>query len=212
MLRDKKSESLILHFGRFPLNKKWSYTNNRDLMRYENSFEIKSLAFLKHQFTRAAYRSIKKLALLNQNFNNEIENIHQFIKFFVRCEEIELTNFALMGHTIIQLPLLKIFAIKDCYIDTTLILDCLLLDVLIYLCISPNEVIFNHSEQLKYLECRNLFSTNLKLNGKFISLECLNLMNYNNKLRNFNLLNLMPNLKKLIIYKISDQFIKYLQK
>ena len=59
-------------------------------MKYENSFEIKSLEFLKNQLTRLHFKNIKKLAFFDKNSPPiSIRSIDNYINFFEQLEELD---------------------------------------------------------------------------------------------------------------------------
>ena len=209
-LKDKNKEVLILHTDAYSLNRRWLYTNNRGLMRYENSFEMKSLDFLKQPFTRSYFKSIKKLAIFDFAVTCfEIENFYQYINFFSKCEKIEINGVDTeLDEMLINLPKLRVLAISHFAINK-LIIDCPLLHTFIIYPLFCKEIIYKNPKPLKHLEAKNCF-LNFKITGKFTSLEFFKLFNELIKLDG-NLLSKTPNLKQLIIYTKFNEDIKYLE-
>ena len=106
-LIDKNRESLLLHIGDYPINIKWSNTNNRRLIRHENSFETKDLKFLEHPFTRSYFENVKKLVIYNSTFLDS-KKFQQYINSFIKCEEIEIKGFESINKMLINLLKLRV--------------------------------------------------------------------------------------------------------
>src|SRR5699024_2296909 len=132
--KEKVRDALVLHMGQYLRNMRWTHTNNRGLMKFENSFEVKRLSFLQHPLTRTLLKKIKKLAIVNYHpgaVDAEIAptNVHPYIRFFDQLEEIEISAFHLRGTVTFELPRLKALVIRECPTDK-LVLNCPSLELL----------------------------------------------------------------------------------
>ena len=198
-LREKARDSLVLHVGPYLRNMRWICTNNRSLIKFENSFQVKHLSVLKHPMTIALLKKIKKLAIVNYHpvaLNAEIAhtNVHPYLRYFDQCEEMEIRNFPLRGTLKFDLPNLKVLAIR-CTELGNLVLNCPSLEVLF--CSGQAEGIrFRSARKLKQLFCCCWSQISLD-KGRFENLGYLNLYA---KLVNDQMLDLMPKLKRLVLY------------
>ena len=200
-LREQKNDTLVLHFGMYRRNMRWTETNNRRLMKFENSFEVMNLDILKHPLTKSLLEKTKKLAIvwshINEHFQN-VSSIQPYMPFFKQCEikEIELRCLNVEGELTVDLPKLKVLAIKESRIDK-LVLNCPSLQVL-FLNSNAQKIQFQKLKKLKRIVC--LGWSAVTVDGKLESLEYLNLFNERDERVNDRLLDLMPNLKRLVIY------------
>lgn len=200
-LRETKRDTLVLHLGAYLWNIRWSQTANGKLIKYENSFEVKQLTFLKHSLTRRLLEKTKKLAIVNyhKNFFDPrimISNVHPYIDHFKACVEIEIRSFELKGVLLFDLPKLKTLTIKDCLIDK-LVLNCPSLESL-FCNWTAKEIQFQTAKKLKRFVC---FGCPVKVShGKFASLEYLNLFVANGERVSDRLLDQMPKLERLVLY------------
>ena len=106
-------DALMLHVSPYLWNLRWNQTNNQRLAKFENSFEVKRLAFLKHPRTRSLLEKTKKLVLVKHyldpvpNPNMKISTVH--IRYFRQCEEeIEIRNFDLQEKPTFDLHYLSV--------------------------------------------------------------------------------------------------------
>ena len=155
-LREQKSDTLVLHLGPYLWDQRWSETNNGGLMKFENSFEVKRLTFLKHPLTRPLLEKTKKLAIVN--FHQHLEdaevmdsNVHSCLGYLKHCEVIEIQNFDLKGTLNFNLPKLKTLVVgKSESPIAKVILNCPSLEVM--LCDwDVNEIILRNVEKLTSL-------------------------------------------------------------
>ena len=198
-LKDQKSDTLVLHLGPYRLNMRWTETNNRRLMKFENSFEMKNLNILKHLLTREQLKKTKKLAIVDFHglFDPEAKSIQPYLSYFDQCEEIEIRNLRIEGRQIFDLPKLKVLVLNDSPIDM-LVLNCPSLEVLFWNQ-EVYEIHFQNAKKLKRLICFG-WPVTVSLKGKFSSLASLNLFVARDERVNDRLLDLMPNLKRLVLY------------
>ena len=199
-LREQKSNTLVLHFGPYRWNTRWSQTNNGGLMKFENSFEVKAFTFLEHSLARSLLERTKKLAILNSDggaFNQETPDLQPYLGYFKHCEEIEIRKFPLQQTLTFNLPKLKVLVINEIPVDK-LVLNCPLLEVLFWNS-TVQEIKFQNVKKLKRLICFG-WPANISLDGKFESLEYLNLFTVDDERVNDRLLDLMPRLKRFVLY------------
>lgn len=168
-LREKKSDTLVLHVGSFNWNMRWGYTNNRGLMRYEHSFGLNQLTSLKHPLTRLLLKRIKKLAVISFHRNaSQMEPISSAqIGYFDQCEEIELQNLEHENPLIFNLPKLRVLTIRENSVDK-LVLNCPSLEVL-FCNWKVDEIDLRNAKKLKRLICFS-WPEKVLLDGK---LDCL---------------------------------------
>ena len=209
-LRDRKSDNLVLHLGPYRRNMRWTETNNRRLMKFENSFQMKNLTVLGHPLSRSLLKKTKKLAFIDFNtttLNPTILAIQPYLSYFDQCEEIEIRCSRPESALTFDLPKLKVLVFKDNAIDKMLssnspidklVLNCPSLEVLFYNR-RVNFLHFQNVKKLKRLICFGWPATVL-LNGKFSSLVYLNLFAARDEPVNDRLLERMPKLKRLVLY------------
>ena len=196
-LREPKSDTLVLHTGPYPWNMHWTQTNNRRLMKFENSFQMKNISILDHPMTRALLEKTKKLAIVQLSRNDFVDsNFEPYLGHFKHCiEEIEIRNFRLQGTLKFDLPKLKVLVINNCPADK-FVLNCRSLEVLFW-SRKVNEIRFQNAKKLKRLICFGWPAT-VSLNGKFDALEYLYVLA--DEPVNNRLLDRMPKLKRLVLY------------
>ena len=197
-LKEKTRDTLVFHIGPYLWNVRWTHTNNRGLMKFENSFEAKRLLFLQHPRSRTLLKKIKKLAIVNHHpnaLNAELSNTkHWYIHFCEACEVMEIRGFALPGTVTFELPKLKVLVIREGTIDK-LVLNCPSLELLHWNW-SLKELCFRTTKSLKRLFC---FRWRVSSNVKFETLEYLNLFIPMHELVSDRLLGQMPKLKRFVL-------------
>ena len=200
-LREQKSDTLVLHSGPYLWNQRWSETNNRGLMKFENSFEMKALTILDHPLTRELLEKTKKLAIMHfcKSVFGSASNLLPYLGHFKQCEQIEIKNLQLNGTLKFDLPKLKVLVINDSPTEK-LVLNCPSLEVLSWNW-QVEEIDFQDAKKLKRIIC---FDWPEKVSSnKLESLESLNLIVA--FALNDSLLDLMPNLKQFVIYPRNPQ-------
>ena len=203
-LRERKSDTLVLHLGPYPWNIRWTETNNGRLMKFENSFQIKRLAFLVHPMTRALLAKTKKLAIVNfcrNDFVVETSSIQAYLGLFKNCVEIEFRFLRLEGTLCFVLPKLKVLVFNNSQADN-LVLNCPSLEVLFWNW-EVNEIFFENAKKLKRLICFGWPA--ITLNGKFDALEYLNVFTARDERVSYRLLDRKPKLKRLVLYSSDEQ-------
>ena len=204
-LREAKNDTLVLHLGPYLWNIRWAHTNNRRLMKYENSFEVNRLSFLKRPLTRSLLKKTKKLALLTYHHgalhpNLRESNVHRYLGYFDQCEEIEIRYFSNLETLTFDLPKLKVLVIRHGTVEK-LVLNCPSLEVL-FCDWKVNEINFQGAKKLKRLTC---FTWPKKVSGRLESLGYLNLFLEDGTCVSDRQLELMPNLKRLVLYSQNPQ-------
>ena len=204
-LREQMNDTLVLHLGPYPWNLHWSETNNRGLMKFENSFEMRQSTILEHPLTRSLLEKIKKLAIVDFHtgiLNPKVSSIQPYLGYFEQAEEIEIRGLLLKEEMLaIDLPKLKVLVIRDSQVRK-LVLNCPSLEVLFWNRAS-REIDFQNVKKLKRLICFD-WST-VSVNGKLENLEYLNLFTERDERVNDRLLDLMPNLRRFVIYSSDPQ-------
>ena len=204
-LREQKRDALVLHFGPYLWNVRWCETNNRRPMKFENSFEVKRLTFLKHPLTRSLLK-IKKLAIVQycrNNFIQEAFNLQPYLIYLKHCEEIELRGLRLEPTLTFNLPKLKVLVLNNSPLDK-LVLNCPSLEVLFWNQ-RVDEIHFQSVKKLKRLIC---FGWPAKVSPKdkmFERVEYLNFFTANHDPVKGSLLNQMPKLKRFVLYSSNPQ-------
>ena len=205
-LREQMSDTLVLHLGSYRLNIRWTETNNKRPMKFENSFQMKNLDILKHPLTRSLLlKKTKKLAIVDFNvdvFNSQVSSIQPYLGHFDQCEEIEIRSVRSRGTLTFNLPKLKVLVVKDSS-PVKLVLNCPSLEVLFWNQ-GVNEIRFQNAKKLKRLLCFGWPAT-VWLKGKFSSLEYLNFFAAHDEPVNDRLLDRMPKLKRLVLYSNNPQ-------
>ena len=203
-LREQKSDTLVLHLGPYPWNMHWTQTNNRRLMKFENSLQMKRLKHLKHPMTRTLLKKTKKLATLFSNNDSveEASSILPYLRYFSHCEQIEFESLFIEGTLAFDLPKLKVLVINGSTVDK-LVLNCPSLEVF-FSNWKMKEVDFRKAKKLKRLICFGWPAT-VSLNGKFDALEFLDLFTAHDERVGNRLLDLMPKLKRLVLYSSDPQ-------
>ena len=212
---ERSRKSLVFHLHAFLPNVKW--TNDESLMRLENSFQIRSLDFLRRPFTQNHFKKLKKVAILDMHlsylFGNKHQRFGQCINWLVECEELELSNLYLEGKTTFDFPKLKVLVLRKVDADR-LEIKCPVLEILV-LQSKVKQIEFKSTKSLKYWATTNMGALNFRSSTpKFSSLECLNLFNngflspvFERELSQIreDLLRYTPKLKKLICYPTTAQ-------
>ena len=200
-LREQKSDTLVLHLGPYPWNVHWTETNNRRLMKFENSFKVKNLDILEHPLSRELLNKTKKLAILRSfgSLNSEYPTIEPCLSYFGNCEVIEIRDVFIGGELTFELDKLRVLVFNNSSVDK-LVLNCPSLEML-FLNKRVNEIDFQNVKKLKRLICFGWPET-VSLDGKvFESLEYLNLnLTVAHEPVNDRLLDRMSMLKRLVIY------------
>ena len=199
--RERKRDILVLHLGPYPWNIRWTEANNQRLMKFENSFEVKRLTFLKHPMTRALLNKIKKLAILHHygTLNPENSTIEPYLSYFQHCEEIEIRDLWIESKLTFDLPKLRVLVLNRSAVDT-LVLNCPSLEVL-YSNRIIEELRFKSPKKLKRLICFGWPETvSLKPFGQFSSLKCLIFCTDYHVGVDDHLLDLMPKLKRFVLH------------
>lgn len=90
---EKEQDALVFNIGPYPLNRRWSYTNNRSLMKVENSFEIKDLSSIKRLMNFKFIKKIRKLYIQNYYtvFSDSVTRPQQFVDSFSNLEHLEVS-------------------------------------------------------------------------------------------------------------------------
>ena len=198
--REQSSDTLILHLGPFLSNFRWTETNNRGLMRFEDSFQIKHLNFLKHPLSRALLKRTKKLAIVDFYtwlLTTESFTVQPYLDSLDRCEEIELLNMQVGDTLTLDLPNLKVLALKHTQIYK-FTLNCPSLEVL-FSNWQFDEIHFGSPKRLRRLLCSG-WPAIVTMHTKFDALEYFNLFSSCGEPLNDRLLDLMPRLKRFVIY------------
>ena len=199
--KDKHKDGLIFHFGDYPLNRRWSWSNNRRLIGVENSFEIKSLDFLRLDSTRNYFKSLKKINICNTytvfTDLDLVERPQKYINLFEQCEELELFGFEFKGSAIFKLNKLRVLVLRKTHCDY-LKLNCPKLEV--FICWSNIAIIeYKYENKLKYMECYNSCLEFKSSALRFTGMQTLNFYNLSGSIRK-DVLSYMPNLKKLLLF------------
>ena len=207
----KRNDNLIFYIGVYPMNRKWIWSNNKRLIKIENSFKIKKLDFLRSSYTLNHFRRLKKISIFNSVtlFDDmEVERPNEHVNLFGECEELEVYGFRFEGRTVFKLNKLRVLVIAEVGCEH-LQLNCPKLEVFICLCNIP-EIDYRYANKLKHIEC---FDDCLnKSTVKFGSLAYLTLFSAGEPIKG-DLLNYMPNLKKLILFsKTSKQQLNVLKR
>ena len=209
-LREQKCDTLVLHIGPYRWNIRWNQTNNQGLMRFENSFQMKRLTFLGHPMTQLLLKKIKKLAIVDfkvDAFNQTISSFQPYLGYFDQCVEIEIRCSRPERKLTFDLPKLKVLVIIDGPVDRIginsspvdkLVLNCPSLETLFWNW-KVKEISFETPKNLKRLIC-NGWPATVSLNGKFLSLEYVNIFVAKNEPVSDHLLDRMPKLKRLVLY------------
>lgn len=208
---EKSRQSLVFHLRAFLTNVKW--THSATLMRLENSFQTKSLDFLRRPFTQSYFKRMKKVAILDIHVshlfgNNRHQRFSQCINWLAECVELEVFGLYLEGKTTFDLPKLKVLVLRK--VDANhMEFKCPALEVLV-LQSKVKQIEFKNTKSLKHLSITNTGGLNFRSStSKFSSLECMNLFNndflrtsYQRELDQIreDLLRYTPKLKKLICY------------
>ena len=198
--KDKRKDSLTFYFRFHPLNTQWSWSNNRGLIGVENSFEIKSLEFLRLPFTLNYFKNLKKINISNRltfyTGPDRTQKPRNFINLFEQCEELEIYGFAFEGTTIFKLNRLRVLVFKTMYCES-MKLHCPNLEV--FICWSQvDKIEYKYPNKLNYIECYH-YCLEFKLSAQFTNLQTLNFFNLTRPIRS-DLLGYMPNLKRLILF------------
>ena len=206
-LREQKNDTLVLHLGPYRSNIRWTETNNRRLMKYENSFQMKNLAFMEHPLTRSLLKKTKKLAILELHFDYlrpATSTIQSYLGYFQHCvEELEIRSFYMRETPLtFNMPKLKVLVLNDSLIKK-LVLNCPSLEVLFW-GRGMKEICFQNAKKLKRLICYG-WPVTVSLKGKFSSLLYLNLYADSDEPVSDRLLERMPKLERLVIYSSNPQ-------
>lgn len=203
-LKDKNRDSLIVHVGFYPLNEKWCWANNKGLMRFENSFQVKDFSFLILPLTKLHFKSLKKVHLADWysvHAGMFYDRFHLCIGWLVNCEVLEICGITMQSETVFDLPKLKVLVLKNTKADH-LVLDSRLLEVLV-LCGRIQRIDWKRTNRIRHLECMSAGTLDCLASGKFPNLECFNLFDGENMEVRPNLFKDMPKLKKFIYYSLS---------
>lgn len=199
---DSKLDSVLLHLYHYPLNKRWCWTNQKGLVRVENSFEIDNFELFQDALNLLDLknRNLKKIKLLNPKsvFSDcVILEIHNYLSQFVDCEELEIEDFSL-GPCVIQMPQLKVLVLKMCRLFCKLEIDCPMLEVLISWVDTEkdHQVTYKNMNNCRHLECTSHSLNFSPSSERFPNLESINFYNRDNFFRK-DLLSYMPNLKRM---------------
>ena len=201
-LRDQNRDTLILHFGPYLWNVRWSQTNNRRLMKFENSFQVKNPAILEHPLAIELLEKTKKLALVSFS-RLEAEISTTFIGHYLKyCEELEIRSFFPETTLTFDLPKLKVLVINECPADR-LVLNCPSLEVLSWNR-QAAEIELQNVKNLKRLIAFG-WPVKVSFEGKLDHLEYFNLFLPDEAFIGNRILYLMPKLKRLVIYSSHPQ-------
>lgn len=204
-------DNLVFHTGFYPLNKRWSWTNGRGLIRIENSFQIRSIEFFKNARTISKLKNLKnlkKIKLLNTKRDlstREVKGLQNYLTAFEECEELEIEEFGLLECTRIKLPKLKLLVLKLVHLRCKLEIDCPALEVLISWVEMNHEVTYRNLGNLKHLEATSSALNFASSSEQFPKLESISFFNDGNFFQK-DLLSYMPSLKRLILYTSSPHF------
>lgn len=198
-----KRESLFVHFDVCPRKLRWTYTN--ELIGYENSFQIKSLNFLRHDLTKHYFANIKKLAIfdldLSRTGQSVIAEFEQYISHFEQLEQLELNGFHFLRNNRIALPRLKILTLKEVSNNSMgYVIELSTPNLEVFVCWKRmyNVRFIEYPSKLRYLQCINDYPR-FKFNMIFAGVEHLNLFDVTGQIEN-DFLDAFPNLKKLNLY------------
>lgn len=211
---DEGRDSLLFHTGLYSLNKHWSWTNRKGLVRIENSFEIRNFEFLKNAPTISKLKSLKRLKKImlvdGQSFYRASDllvfrELQNYLKAFEECEELEIEDFLLAGHTLIRLFKLKVLVLKMLKLYCKLEIDCPALEVLIVGVMDANnhEVTYKNLSNLKHLEVTSSV-LNFASFERFPKLKSISFFNDASSFSS-DLLSYTPALKRLIFYTSNPQ-------
>lgn len=199
IVHNQTKNRLCLHFGPYPLNKKWSFTPNQ-LIGYRNSIEVKSINLLGHQLTRTYFKHLKQLNIFNiYSHEVEVTSLHRFsLDYFKELEQLELNGIRLTNDTSFNLKCLRTLVLKNVYIDKQLKLNCPRLTN--FVCDTTlSRISIEHPETIKIMHC-----SAGELHLKFENLEQLNFNDLGSNLQE-GFLNRVPNLRKLILYSYIEE-------
>lgn len=203
-LLENQKDTLVLHVGRYLWNLKW--TNNGGLMKYENSFEMKHLTFLKSPLIKLLLKKTKKVAITM--YHNllyaeiELSDLSPYLSLFNHLEEIEIVNFNLKGAQTFDMPKLKHLVIKGSSVGK-LVLRCPSLETLFW-DNKVEELQFYRVKKLKRLTCFG-WPKYVMSDDKLKGLEYLSLYTIRDERLSDRMLEYMPKLKRFVLYSYYSQ-------
>lgn len=190
---------LFLHFGPFPWRKR-SCTN--ETIKYQDSFEIKSIEFLRHSLTRSNFKRIKQLTVFNVfHDSNPIEfrkSLQKYLYYFKELEYLELDGFSLADKSQLNLKTLKTLSLKSVYAQKQFELNLPNLQNFISWSLLLDNVTIKHPNSIRYMQYYN-HQRDCRFKARFENLEVISVYDVNGfLLKNF--LSRLPSLKTLILY------------
>ena len=201
-LREAQSDTLVLNVGPYLWNVRWSQTNNRSLMRFENSFELTATSLVRPVCRWLVWKT-RKLAVVCSLFQvHQPELTQLFFNCLKNCVEVEIRSFNLKGTLTFDLPYLKALVINDSPIDQ-LVLNCPSLELLSWNGRAA-EINLQNVANLKRL-IAFAWPVKFSFDGNFEHLEYLSLFLPNEALIGNRLLHRMPALKRLVIYSSNQR-------
>lgn len=194
-----KRKRLFLHVGPFPRRKR-SCTN--EIIRFQDSFEIKSIDFLRHPLTRSYFKRIKQLTVFNIYYDsNQIEipkTLSKYLYYFQELECLELEGFSLANKSQLSLKNLKTLSLKNCQIQKPLELNLPNLQHFISWLVLSNNITFKHPNSIRSMQYYN-HHRDCRFKATFENLEVITIFDVNGYLLK-NFLSRMPKLQRLILY------------
>lgn len=194
-----KRKRLFLHFGPFPRRKR-SCTN--EPIRFQDSFEIRSVDFLRHRLTRSYFKRIKQLTIFNiYHDSNQLEigkALSKYLHYFQELDCLELEGFSLTNKSQLSLKNLKTLSLKNCRIQKPLELNLPNLEHFISWAVLLENVTFKHANSIRSMQYYN-HHRNCRFKTTFENLEAITIFDINGYLLK-NFLSRLPKLQRLVLY------------
>lgn len=191
----RAQKCLFLHFNHlFPFNSKCAYSG--ELIRYEDSIQMKNFKFLTSGLSRMYFRNLRKLHIFNiEQFEICIPNLGICVNSFDRLEQLSLTKMRLNEKTTLNLLKLKVLVLKNVSIDNQLDLNCNLQTLICWSDLS--KIKLRYPNKLLNLQVRS--SNSLELHQHFPNLTLLSYYSQSGLARSDFLANL-TRLRQLAVY------------
>lgn len=188
-----------MHFGPFPWRKR-SCTN--ETIKYQDSFEIKSIEFLRHSLTRSYFKRIKELTVFNVcGDSSPIEirkSLNKYLYYFKDLECLELNGFSLTEKSQLNLKNLHTVALKNVYNQKHFELNLPNLQNFISWSLLLDNVSIKHPNSIRSMQYYN-HHRDCRFKAIFENLEVISVYDINGYLLK-NFLSRLPNLKTLVLY------------